>query len=75
VRWRVDWRGFLALSIGGPSRAAYAWRSGVLDACHLFATTITVGGGKAALPHDVGCRWSSWGNGALVAALSFSAIE
>lgn len=39
--------------IGGPELATYAFRSGLIDECHLFLTPIIVGGGKRSLPEDV----------------------
>ena len=39
--------------IGGPELAAHAFRSGLIDECHLFLTPIIVGGGKRFLPDDV----------------------
>jgi dihydrofolate reductase len=39
--------------IGGPELAAHAFRSGLIDECHLFLTPIIVGGGKPSLPGDV----------------------
>jgi dihydrofolate reductase len=41
------------LSIGGASLAAEAFRSGLVDECHLFVTPVVVGGGTAALPTGV----------------------
>ena len=42
------------ISIGGPELAAHAFRSGLIDECHLFLTPIVVGGGKPSLPENVG---------------------
>jgi dihydrofolate reductase len=39
--------------IGGPELAAQAFRSGLIDECHLFLTPIIVGGGKQSLPDNV----------------------
>jgi dihydrofolate reductase len=39
--------------IGGPQLAAHAFRSGLIDECHLFLTPIIVGGGKPSLPDNV----------------------
>jgi len=39
--------------IGGPGLAAHAFRSGLIDECHLFLTPIMVGGGKQSLPEDI----------------------
>jgi dihydrofolate reductase len=36
--------------IGGAELAAHAFRSGLIDECHLFIFPIIVGGGKPALP-------------------------
>ena len=39
--------------IGGPELAAHAFRTGLIDECHLFLIPILVGGGKSALPDNV----------------------
>jgi len=39
--------------IGGPELAAHAFRSGLIDECHLFLMPIIVGGGKQFLPDNV----------------------
>jgi dihydrofolate reductase len=39
--------------IGGPDLAAHAFRSGLIDECHLFLAPILVGGGKKSLPDNV----------------------
>jgi dihydrofolate reductase len=39
--------------IGGPELAAHAFRSGLIDECHLFLAPVIVGGGKQSLPSDV----------------------
>jgi len=39
--------------IGGPALAAHAFRSGLIDECHLFLVPIIVGGGKQSLPDNV----------------------
>ena len=39
--------------IGGPELAAHAFRSRLIDECHLFLTPIIVGGGKPSLPDNV----------------------
>jgi len=39
--------------IGGPDVAAHAFRSELIDECHLFLTPIVVGGGKQSLPNNV----------------------
>jgi dihydrofolate reductase len=41
------------IAIGGAELAAHAFRSGLIDECHLFITPIIVGGGKPALPAHV----------------------
>ena len=41
------------IHIGGPELAAHAFRSGLIDECHLFLTPIIVGGGKQGLPDNV----------------------
>jgi dihydrofolate reductase len=42
--------------IGGAELAAHAFRSGLIDECHLFLIPIIVGGGKPALPDNVRLR-------------------
>jgi dihydrofolate reductase len=39
--------------IGGPNLAAHAFRSSLIDECHLFLIPIMVGGGKRSLPDNV----------------------
>lgn len=39
--------------IGGADLAAQAFRSGLIDECHLFLLPIIVGGGKKSLPDNV----------------------
>lgn len=39
--------------IGGPTLAAHAFRSGLIDECHLFLTPVIVGGGKPSLPNNL----------------------
>ena len=41
------------IHIGGAELAAHAFRSGLIDECHLFLIPIIVGGGKPALPDNV----------------------
>ncbi len=41
------------IHIGGAELAAQAFRSALIDECHLFITPIIVGGGKPALPDNV----------------------
>jgi dihydrofolate reductase len=41
------------IHIGGPGLAAHAFRSGLVDECHLFLIPILVGGGKPAFPDDL----------------------
>ena len=41
------------IHIGGAELAAQAFRSGLIDECHLFIKPIIVGGGKTALPNNV----------------------
>ena len=41
------------IHIGGAELAALAFRSGLIDECHLFITPLIVGGGKPALPDNV----------------------
>ncbi len=39
--------------IGGAELAAHAFRSGLIDECHLFLIPIIVGGGKQSLPDNI----------------------
>ena len=39
--------------IGGPELAAQAFRSGLIDECHLFLIPIIIGGGKRSLPANL----------------------
>ena len=39
--------------IGGAELAAHAFRSGLIDECHLFLLPIIVGGGKQAIPDNL----------------------
>jgi dihydrofolate reductase len=41
------------MTVGGPDLAAQAFRSGLVDECHLFLAPIVVGGGKQSLPDDI----------------------
>ena len=41
------------IHIGGAELAAQAFRSGLIDECHLFLVPIIVGGGKQCLPANV----------------------
>ena len=41
--------------IGGAELAAHAFRSGLIDECHLFLLPIIVGGGKPCIPNNI--RW------------------
>ena len=41
------------ISVGGPDLATQAFKTGLVDECHLFVTPIVVGGGKRSLPNDV----------------------
>lgn len=42
------------LLISGPTLAAHAFRAGLIQECHVFLAPVTVGGGVAAFPVDVG---------------------
>jgi dihydrofolate reductase len=44
------------LTVGGPNLAAHAFKSGLVDECHLFLAPIVVGGGNQALPDHVRVR-------------------
>ena len=50
-----DWKAQLPhdVSVGGPTLAAHAIRSGVVDEIHLFVVPIVIGGGKQVLPSNV----------------------
>jgi dihydrofolate reductase len=39
--------------IGGPDLAAHAFKSGLIDECHLFLIPIMVGSGKKSLPNNI----------------------
>jgi dihydrofolate reductase len=41
------------LSIGGPELASHAFKTGLVDECHLFLMPVVVGGGKRCLPAGV----------------------
>jgi dihydrofolate reductase len=41
------------ITVGGPDLAAQAFKTGLVDECHLFFAPIVVGGGKQSLPDDV----------------------
>jgi dihydrofolate reductase len=41
------------ISVGGPGLATQAFKTGLVDECHLFVTPVVVGGGKRSLPNDV----------------------
>ena len=42
-----------ALLFGGLDLAAHAFRSGLIDECHLFLVPVIVGGGKKFLPDNI----------------------
>jgi dihydrofolate reductase len=41
------------LAVGGSTHAGHAFRSGLIDECHLVIAPVVVGGGKRALPDGV----------------------
>jgi dihydrofolate reductase len=41
------------LTVGGPDLAAQAFRTGLVDECHLFVAPMVVGGGTRSLPAGV----------------------
>jgi riboflavin biosynthesis pyrimidine reductase len=41
------------ISVGGPTLAAHAIRSGLVDEIHLFIVPIVIGGGTQVLPSNV----------------------
>ena len=44
------------VSVGGPTLAAHAIRTGLVDEIHLFVMPIVIGGGKRVLPSNVCVR-------------------
>jgi riboflavin biosynthesis pyrimidine reductase len=44
------------ITVGGPTLAAQALKSGLIDECHLFLSPVVVGGGTAALPDNIRLR-------------------
>ena len=44
------------ISVGGAELAGQAIGAGLVDECHLFLFPVVVGGGKRALPADVGAQ-------------------
>lgn len=44
------------LTVAGAELAAFAFRAGLIDECHLLLNPILVGGGKQALPSEVRTR-------------------
>ncbi|MEK0314681.1 dihydrofolate reductase family protein [Cohnella sp. 56] len=44
------------ISIGGPELAGQAMSAGLIDECHLLLNPIVLGGGKRALPNNLGMR-------------------
>ncbi len=44
------------LTVAGAELAAFAFRAGLIDECHLLLNPILVGGGKQALPREVRTR-------------------
>jgi dihydrofolate reductase len=44
------------ISVGGPGLAAHAFRTGLVDECHLLLVPVIVGGGTRALPDGVRVR-------------------
>jgi dihydrofolate reductase len=41
------------ITVSGPTLAAQALKSGLIDECHFFLTPVVVGGGTSALPDNV----------------------
>jgi len=41
------------VSVGGPTLAAHAIRTGLVDEYHLFVVPVMIGGGKRVLPSNV----------------------
>jgi dihydrofolate reductase len=44
------------VSVGGPTLAAHAIRTGLVDEYHLFVVPIMIGGGKRVLPSNVSAK-------------------
>jgi dihydrofolate reductase len=44
------------ITVSGPTLAAQALKSGLIDECHFFLTPVVVGGGTSALPDNVRLR-------------------
>ena len=44
------------LTVGGAELASLAFRTGLIDECHLLLNPIAVGGGKQALPNEIRTR-------------------
>jgi dihydrofolate reductase len=44
------------LIVGGPNLAAHAFRSGLVDECHLILAPVVVGGGKGCFADDLQLR-------------------
>jgi dihydrofolate reductase len=44
------------ITVGGPTLAAVALKTGLVDACHLFVTPVVVGGGTRWLPDGLRLR-------------------
>ena len=63
------------IHIGGAELAAHAFRSGLIDECHLFLIPIIVGGGKQASQTTFDWSSSFWRNAALAVAWFSSVIE
>jgi len=41
------------ISIGGPELSTHAFRTGLVDECHIYLAPIVVGGGKRAIPDNI----------------------
>ncbi|HKN44187.1 MAG TPA: dihydrofolate reductase family protein, partial [Propionibacteriaceae bacterium] len=44
------------ITVSGPTLAAAALKSGLIDECHLFLSPVVVGGGTSALPDNIRLR-------------------
>ena len=44
------------ITVSGPTLAAQALKSGLIDECHMFLSPVVVGGGTSALPDNVRLR-------------------
>jgi riboflavin biosynthesis pyrimidine reductase len=62
------------ISVGGPTLAAHAIRTGLVDEYHLFVVPMMIGGGKRVLPSNVCVKLISWTSAVLLMEWSIFAI-